>query len=247
MATTGRRLASFDGTTGRSDHGGRRTHVIQVLRDSLVPVSVQDIAEQVGMPATTARFHLEALADAGMAERVRQVRSTPGRPKVLYEGVLPNQTHERAQGYRVFAETLVTHVIELAEDPAADLYRMGTEWGRQLTRLPDEPVTEDEALGRLGAKLDALWFAPEMAAQPGGGTVVVLHHYPFVTAAHVGPDAVCAVYRGMMDGILTALGSGHRVAAISAEPDEHRYVAVLERDDAAAPAGRPGDDRPTDG
>jgi predicted ArsR family transcriptional regulator len=114
--------AGYDGTTGRSDHGGRRTHIIQLLRDSKEPVSVSEVAEQVGIHVNTARFHLESLVDAGLAERAQQPRTTPGRPKVLYTGTLPNQTHERAQGYRLLAEALTSAVAQNLPDASEVMY-----------------------------------------------------------------------------------------------------------------------------
>ncbi|MCL1838772.1 MAG: helix-turn-helix domain-containing protein, partial [Propionibacteriaceae bacterium] len=83
----------FDGTTGRTKHGGRRTHIIQIIRDIKEPMSVQDVADRVGIHVSTARFHLESLVDAGLATRETLSKNKPGRPWVGYLGTLPNQTH----------------------------------------------------------------------------------------------------------------------------------------------------------
>lgn len=170
----------FDGTTGRSEHGGRRTHVIQLLRDNKEPLSVADVATKVGIHINTARFHLESLVDAGLADRAAQLRTTPGRPKVLYVGTLPNQTHERAQAYRLLADALTTAVAHNVPNATKVMYDLGLTWGRYLTDAPTEGVslTEDEIMAQLLAKLDALWFAPEMApvdkAGSARGTIVAL-------------------------------------------------------------------------
>lgn len=155
----------FDGTTGRSEHGGRRTHVIQLLRDSREPLSVADVAEKVGIHINTARFHLESLVDAGLADRAAQLRTTPGRPKVLYVGTLPNQTHERAQAYRLLADALTTAVAHNLPNATQVMYDLGVTWGKFLTDPPVEGVqlSEDEIMTQLMSKLDALWFAPELA------------------------------------------------------------------------------------
>lgn len=170
----------FDGTTGRSEHGGRRTHVIQLLRDNKEPLSVADVAAKVGIHINTARFHLESLVDAGLADRAAQLRTTPGRPKVLYVGTLPNQTHERAQAYRLLADALTTAVAHNVPNPTKVMYDLGLTWGRYLTDAPTEGVvpTEGEITAQLLAKLDALWFAPELAsinkAGSAMGTIVAL-------------------------------------------------------------------------
>lgn len=157
--------SGFDGTTGRSEHGGRRTHVIQLLRDNKEPLSVADVAAKVGIHINTARFHLESLVDAGLADRAAQSRTTPGRPKVLYVGTLPNQTHERAQAYRLLADALTTAVARNIPNATKVMYDLGLTWGRYLTDTPsdDMDLTEDEIMAQLLAKLDALWFAPELA------------------------------------------------------------------------------------
>ncbi|XBH22776.1 helix-turn-helix domain-containing protein [Jonesiaceae bacterium BS-20] len=156
---------AFDGTTGRSEHGGRRTHVIQLLRDSREPLSVADVAEKVGIHINTARFHLESLVDAGLADRAAQLRTTPGRPKVLYVGTLPNQTHERAQAYRLLADALTTAVAHNLPNATQMMYELGVTWGKFLTDPPVDGVelSEDQIMTQLMAKLDALWFAPELA------------------------------------------------------------------------------------
>lgn len=170
----------FDGTTGRSEHGGRRTHVIQMLRDNKEPLSVADVATRVGIHINTARFHLESLVDAGLADRAAQSRTTPGRPKVLYVGTLPNQTHERAQAYRLLADALTTAVAHNVPNAIQVMYDLGIKWGRNLADAPTEGVdlSEDEIMAQLLAKLDALWFAPELApvdkTRSSAGTIVAL-------------------------------------------------------------------------
>jgi len=228
----------FDGTTGRSDHGGRRTHVIQLLRDSKAPVSVQDIAREVGIHQNTARFHLEALVDAGLAERTQQTRTTPGRPKVLYRGTLPNQTHERAQAYRLLAESLTTAVALNVPEAGALTYTVGRTWGQNLTESPEpgEPYSEDEISARLVSKLDALWFAPTPRGEPSahvaapgkGMDALVLNNCPFVATARTTPQVVCSLHAGFINGTLAELGSDLRATALVPNFGQHHCVARLE-------------------
>ncbi|MET4223881.1 putative ArsR family transcriptional regulator [Oerskovia enterophila] len=229
----------FDGTTGRSNHGGRRTHVIQLLRDSKTPVSVKDVAEEVGVHQNTARFHLESLVDSGLAERTQQTRTTPGRPKVLYRGTLPNQTHERAQAYRLLAEALTTAVADNVPDAGAVTYAVGRTWGRDLTEPPepDEAIDEHEVSARLVSKLDALWFAPTLGgepsaqvASPGGAGMdaLVLNNCPFVATARCTPQVVCSLHAGFINGALAELGSSRRATALVPQFGEHHCVARLE-------------------
>ncbi len=222
----------YDGTTGRSDHGGRRTHIILLLRDSKVALSVAEVAERVGLHVNAARYHLEALVDAGLAERTQQDRETRGRPKILYMGTLPNQTHERAQGYRLLAEHLAAAMIDEVPDAPRVLSGVGRRWGRIITDPPPpgETYTEQEVLDRLIGKMDALWFAPEPpAAKTGAGdaNTLVLHNCPFIETALIATDAVCALHLGMVNGTLAELGSTRRADGAEPLAGDHRCVVHL--------------------
>ncbi|MDR1808176.1 MAG: helix-turn-helix domain-containing protein [Propionibacteriaceae bacterium] len=219
----------YDGTTGRSDHGGRRTHIIQILRDTREPLSVQEVAEKVGIHVNTARFHLESLVDAGMATRETADRNRPGRPKVVYLGTLPNQTHERAQGYRVLAEILTTAIAQSEAHSGEWLYKVGQEWGRYLTtRLaPFEILEESEIVSRLIDKLDALWFAPELERTHNSTPRLLLHNCPFMAPARQYPQVVCQLHAGMIDASLEEMRSAYRLVELQPQLTDHLCAGCL--------------------
>ncbi|MDR1799013.1 MAG: helix-turn-helix domain-containing protein [Bifidobacteriaceae bacterium] len=219
----------YDGTTGRSDHGGRRTHIIQILRDTRVPLSVQEVADKVGIHVNTARFHLESLVDAGLATRETAERDTPGRPKVVYLGTLPNQTHERAQGYRLLAEILTTAIAQSKTHSGEWLYTVGQEWGRYLTtRLaPFETLDEHEITNRLVNKLDALWFAPELVDTGREPPRLLLHNCPFASAARKAPAVVCQLHAGMINASLEEMHSNYRLEELHPRSAPHLCEGCL--------------------
>jgi len=223
----GERAAGFDGTTGGSDRGGRRTHIIQVLRDAKDPLSVVEVASTVGVHVNTARFHLEALVDAGLATREAEVRSAPGRRRVLYTGVLPNQTHERAQGYRLLAEILTAAIARHYPDVGDRMYAIGQEWGHYLTSRPEPfaAVDEEEMAARLTDKLDALWFAPEIRREPV--PQLRLHNCPFLETARRSPEVVCQLHAGMINGSLAELRSQRRVLKLAPQVEPHLCLGDL--------------------
>ncbi|WP_029069641.1 helix-turn-helix transcriptional regulator [Jonesia quinghaiensis] len=248
----------FDGTTGRSDYGGRRTHIIQLLRDTKEPFTVADVADRVGIHVNTARFHLESLVDSGLAQRMQQPRNTPGRPRILYTGTLPNQTHERAQAFRVLADTLTVTLAASIPHASTVLYNVGKQWGEVVTDapLPDENLSEDEITQRVLTKMDALWFAPEITdniaqatreadateahtrnvGKPGKDLAhrgFMFHNCPFAEAARTAPEAVCALHAGLLNGSLRELGSQQRVDSIVPLVGHHHCAAPL----TAAPTG----------
>jgi predicted ArsR family transcriptional regulator len=67
--------------------GESRARVLDVLRSAGGPVGVQQVAEQTGLHPNTARFHFDALVDAGLVTREPQQRATPGRPSLAYQAI----------------------------------------------------------------------------------------------------------------------------------------------------------------
>jgi len=219
-----------DGTTGGSDHGGRRTHIIQILRDTRQPLSVSEIAEMVGVHINTARFHLESLVDAGLATRQTEVRQAPGRRRILYAGTLPNQTHERAQGYRVLSEILITAIVAKYPDVGDQMHQVGADWGRYLTTKPApyEVFDEDQIAERVVDKLDALWFAPEMRKE-ADEQEMLLHNCPFIRSAMHAPQVVCQLHVGMINGSLEELRSCFRITEMWPQEEPHLCRGRLEK------------------
>ena len=217
----------YDGTTGGSVQGGRRTHIIQILRDSKEPLSVVEVADMVGIHANTARFHLESLVDAGMATRETEPSTQPGRRRILYSGTLPNQTHERAQGYRLLAQILTSYIGMKSPDASAEMYTAGLEWGRYLTSQPTpyEVMDEEEIDRRVMDKLDALWFAPELLSTPTPH--MLLHNCPFIDSARTSPNVVCRLHVGMINGSLAELRSTQRVVELNPGIEAHTCRALL--------------------
>ena len=217
----------YDGTTGGSDHGGRRTHIIQILRDAKEPLSVVQVAEMVGIHANTARFHLESLVDAGMATREAEASTQPGRRRILYSGTLPNQTHERAQGYRLLSEILTSTIAAKFPEAGKEMYDVGLQWGSYLTSRPApfEVLEEDEIGRRVMDKLDALWFAPELKKSPRPH--LLLHNCPFLETAKTAPDVVCRLHVGMINGSLAELRSTQRVVELDPMLAPHTCRAWL--------------------
>ena len=218
----------FDGTTGRGGHGGRRTHIIRLLRDAREPLTADQVAKRVDLPTSVARGHLEALVDAGMAVRDVQSRTTPGRPKTAYRGVLPNQTHERAHGFRLLAEILAASVASSNPDSAEWMYQVGAEWGRCLmSRAPHiEPEDEAEVVEKLVDKLDALWFAPELFDEEDPPTLC-LFNCPFGDSTRRYPEVVCQLHAGMINGALEEMGSDYRMVHLEAHLPGHKCEGRL--------------------
>jgi len=184
-------------------------------------MTVDQVATKVDLPLNAARYYLESLVDSGLAVREAQSRSTPGRPRVTYTGTLPNQTHERAQGYRLLAEIIAAAVAQANGNAVEWMYQVGAEWGhRIMSRVPHTPMSEMEIIEKVLDKLDALWFAPDLEdEQP---PKLSMFNCPFIDSAKRFPSSICQLHAGMINGALEEMRSGYRLVHLHAQGPDHR-------------------------
>ena len=185
--------------------GESRARVLDLLRAAGRPLGVQEVAEQAGLHPNTARFHLDALVEAGLATREQQPRETPGRPSMAYQ-VTDSDGPTGRRRYRLLAEMLTSMIAGVMPQPGEAATEAGREWGRYLTEQlpPYQRLDSDEAVERLTAVLQEIGFAPETAAEAGGYRLR-LHQCPFREVAERHQDVVCALHLGLMQGVLGQL------------------------------------------
>src|SRR5215472_1235527 len=97
--------------------GRSRASVLDMLQAADRPVDVREVAERMGLHANTARFHLEALVEAGLAVREAEDRETPGRPRIGYRATSAGPAGRRH--YRLLAEMLASVISGTMADPGA--------------------------------------------------------------------------------------------------------------------------------
>ncbi len=185
--------------------GRSRARVLDLLREAGAPLSVQDVATRSGLHSNTARFHLDALAGAGLATREPQPRGAPGRPSIAYQATgAAWPAGERR--YRLLAEMLSSLVAGMMPDPAAAATEAGREWGRYLTESspPYQRPDAAQAIRELAATLAGIGFAPEVVTE-GARARVLLHDCPFREVARQHQAVVCSLHLGLMQGALARM------------------------------------------
>lgn len=95
--------------------GESRARVLDLLRSAGLPLGVQEVAEQAGLHPNTARFHLDALVDAGLAARESQPRETR-RPSMAYR-ITGSDGPAGQRRYRLLAEMLTGMIAGVMPDP----------------------------------------------------------------------------------------------------------------------------------
>ena len=111
--------------------GRSRADVLDLLRAADGPLGVREVAQRTGLHPNTARFHLEALVEAGLAARETENRETPGRPRIDYRAVADRPAGQRR--YRLLAEMLTSLIAGTMPAPGRAAEEAGREWGAFLT------------------------------------------------------------------------------------------------------------------
>src|SRR5215469_12902963 len=114
--------------------GHTRADVLDMLRAAGHPLGVREVAQRTGLHQNTARFHLEALVEAGLATRETENRDTPGRPRVSYQATADAAGGRRR--YRLLSEMLAGLIAGTMPAPSAAAEAAGREWGEYLTDQP---------------------------------------------------------------------------------------------------------------
>lgn len=186
--------------------GRSRADVLDMLRAADGPLGVREVAQRTGLHPNTARFHLEALVEAGLAVRETEDRETPGRPRIGYRAVADGPTGRRR--YRLLAEMLTTLIAGTMPDPAKAAEQAGREWGAYLTEQPPpyQKLSAEETLAKLSAIMEEIGFSPQAEDGDDGGQYrLCLRQCPFREVAEHHQDVICSLHLGLMRGSLTKM------------------------------------------
>lgn len=184
-----------------------RAALLRALRRAAVPVTVQDLAAEVGLGVSTAREHLAALVDTGLVERTVENRHARGRPHTLYAAAVEPGDGERWVREHLSRVLLAGYGRDLAAPGSA-----ATEAAVALAGTPptaagvaaDEPAAAREGqLAALGAHFARLGYDPEVRPD---GTAVRLRRCPVLDLARERADVVCAVHLGLARTVLARAG-----------------------------------------
>jgi len=203
---------------GRSSTGVPRLDLLKALGDntryaiylelarSPRPLATADIAESLGLHGNTVRPHLERMRDVGLLDVRTEVRSGVGRPQHLYS-LAPDAPSLGLEPptFPLLAEMLVRLARGAGAD-GDDAAAIGREQGRADAR---RYATTASCLEALVAQLDLLGFDPAVDGTDDGETAVVAFaHCPYRELAQAFPELVCSLHRGMVEGLVEAVGGG---------------------------------------
>lgn len=176
---------------------GPRGAVLERLQRSARPVTIAELAGELGVHPNTAREHLEALVSRGLATRDRAAAKGRGRPAWRYAAADDHpEPDPRVRDYAGLAAALAGHLARTSPNPTGEGLAAGWAWGRSLASgRPPGASPRHEVVGLL----DDLGFAPEADDE---ATTVALRRCPLLDAAREHPQVVCQVHLGIVRGAL---------------------------------------------
>ncbi|MDG3012959.1 helix-turn-helix transcriptional regulator [Speluncibacter jeojiensis] len=215
----------------------QRDRVLELVRAHQGPIDAQELARATGLHVTTVRFHVDALCESGLVQRVRMARSGVGRPRTGYE-----PTAQRVD-YRALAEVLA---LELGSTPTvrSDRARQaGRRWAARLTRgesVDDGASALDRSTAAVAEAFAAMGFVPvprdeaETGAGESEARELELCACPIRGFAREHPEVACQVHAGLLEGLAQ---EGVQVALSPFVEPELCVARLAVRSGPAEPAG----------
>jgi predicted ArsR family transcriptional regulator len=178
-----------------------RRQVLDLILAAGHPVTVAELTAELGCNHNAVRQHLTRLRDAGLVAETREARDRPGRPRLLYAATT------RPDPYARLARLLLT-----ARRSTLTPRAIGRQAGRD--EIETGAVEETDALDALEIDAARQGFSPRRV-DGGRRLELVLEVCPFADVAAEDPVTVCALHRGIAEGIVAAV-SGAKVKSFVA-------------------------------
>jgi predicted ArsR family transcriptional regulator len=183
-----------------------RRRVLDLILAADHPVTVAELTEVLGCNHNAVRQHLARLRAAHLVTETQEDRDRPGRPRLLYTATA------RPDPYARLARVLLA-ARRTGESPRA----AGRSAGRAQAAAAGLEGTE--AFGALEADAAGQGFSPRRVGH-GRRVELVLDACPLADIASDDPTTVCAVHRGLAEGLVDGIG-GARIERFVAN-DPHR-------------------------
>lgn len=179
--------------------------MLRLVQAAEEPLSIAQIADELGVHPNTVRFHLDTLVEEGRVEHTEPDHKGRGRPALMFRAIR-QMDRGGTRRFRLLAEIL-TIGLAADSDPSGKALAAGRAWGKRMRALdhPAESADADESTDQLVDMLDELGFQPEQLEPDAAGEKQLgLRHCPFLELAETSTDVVCPIHLGLMQGALEA-------------------------------------------
>jgi predicted ArsR family transcriptional regulator len=198
-----------------------RGRIFAWLVDQKAPASTDALATALGLHPNGVRRHLERMHEAGLLERTRS-KGRRGRPGDLWS-VAPGAEPGGGQptGYADLARWLA-RAIPAGRNRLREVEKAGRDIGRELApdRHGEDPVEGfRQAVASLG-------FSPEVELRGEDGFVCRLENCPYKASVMENQEVVCALHKGITDGLLAELLPGTKLERFEPHDPERAGCVV---------------------
>jgi predicted ArsR family transcriptional regulator len=173
-----------------------RRKVLDLIRAADHPVTVAELTSALGCNHNAVRQHLARLRQAGLVAEESEERNTPGRPRLLYTDTVRPNPYAR-----------LAHLLLVARRFGLPPREAGRKQGR--VEAASLAFVDADGLDALEADAARHGFSPRRVRR-GRRVELVLDVCPFADVAADDPVTVCALHRGLAEGIMEGVG-GARV------------------------------------
>jgi len=202
-----------------------RFRLYRYLRLSGRPVAIRELATRLSLHPNTLRPHLRRLQDAGLVVSETRKAANVGRPLTVY-AALDVQGRE-GRDHRLLADILAGLLTSAKQRASAQ--DLAQRWGAYLVGRsaprPGARRTSGVDLAALQEALDGAGFTPRFRRRGAKTVDITLRDCPFRDLLEEHRDLVCAVHRGLLEGVLTASHPSLRMTSF--EPLAERSVCRL--------------------
>ena len=179
-----------------------RRRVLDLILAADHAVTVAELTETLGCNHNAVRQHLAQLRTAGLVTETHEDRDRPGRPRLLYTATA------RPDPYARLARVLLV-ARRTGQTPRA----AGRSTGRAQAAAAE--LEDTDALGALEADAARQGFSPRRV---GRGLEIVLDSCPLADIAADDPATVCAVHRGLAEGLVDGIGGARIEGFVAYDP-----------------------------
>jgi len=173
------------------------------------PCTVAELTEQFGLNHNAIRQHLAKLVAAGLVTEATAPATGRGRPKLLFSVAPGADSRWGAVGPYERLSRLLAEVIRTGDTPLEVGRREGRRLREASASRPDVAFVE--------ASMAKEGFAPTVR-RTRSRTEVVLERCPFESTALADPDTVCALHRGLAEGLVEGSGALHVEDLVAKDP-----------------------------
>ena len=181
-----------------------RYRLYRTLRLSGRPVSVRELSTRLSLHPNTLRPHLRRLEEAGLVATEVHRGASVGRPQVLYTAV--DREGREGRDYRLLGEILAGLLTGARQRERAE--QIAREWGAYLigrsVPRPGARVPAGPNLAVLQEALAEAGFDPRFRRRSAKAVEISLRDCPFRELLDEHQELVCAVHRGLLEGMLGA-------------------------------------------